>query len=530
MKTSRPPSYLTIFILGVLASCGPEAVPDSLQAASTVTPELVNFSEPEMKDGSTWLYADGAVLVPVTAGPFIMGHGGPADPIRQVNLPDFWIYQNEVTNRQYAYCVEVGLCTPPSGLDNDEFLDQLAINDPVVGVDYNQATSYCGFVNARLPTEAEWEKAARGPDARPYPWGDTEPNCDLVNYLPCDGETTQVNIHPLGQSYYLAFDMAGNVFEWVFDRYQEDYYLSAPVENPQGPEKGLMRSIRSSAFNSGGNQIQVYNRFSARPTDHRSNLGFRCVVDDPSYFAPFCEYAAIYGTEGIGGAPADKGIQVSCPDISFTQNPTCNGTSPVTYIHIDKEINYLPSTTFVGLCTQNGPTAWDLTCSKDTYIGVCATCRTTITWPPQCPVNYTYDPNTKKCIGKGTPGACLPGTTAITTSSGQCCNYTPGIAGPTADPSSPGATVTKPGGSPPFPYPNCPAGSSPLHDTTSDIYKCLKTYGSFPYSYCDSVGVVLNSCTSGGGGEETTGGCPPQSCGQNYAWDPSSCSCVCDGC
>ncbi len=529
MNTSRPPLYLTIFILGVLASCGPEAAPDSLQAASTVTPELVNFSEPEMKDGATWFYADGAVLVAVPAGPFTMGHGGPTDPIRQVNLPDFWIYQTEVTNAQYAYCVEMGLCTPPSRMDNDDIMDPLAINNPVVGVDYNQATAYCSFVHARIPTEAEWEKAARGPDARTYPWGEDEPNCDLSNYLPCEGKTTQVNLHPLGQSYYHAYDMAGNVFEWAFDRYQDEYYLNAPLENPQGPEKGLMRSIRSSAFNSGGNQTQVYNRFSARPTDQRSNLGFRCVVEDPSYFAPFCEYPMTYGTDGIGGAPSGKGIQISCPDLSITQNPTCNGTSPVTYIDIKSITNNLPYLFIKGLCTQTSQPNYDFECTANTYVGVCATCRVTITVPPQCPVNYTYDAGSKKCIGKGTPGACLPGTTAVTTSSGQCCNFIPGSIGPTADPLSQGSTWSHPELSPPFPYPNCPAGTSPLHDTTSNLFGCISLQHA--YSYCDSVGVSLNSCSSpGGGGEGSTGGCPAQSCPSNYAWDPGSCSCVCDGC
>ena len=223
----------------------------------------------------------------------------------------------------------MGQCTPPLlKAHNRVFDDALHSNDPMVGVDHDQAGAYCNFVHARLPTEAEWEKAARGPNGNIYPWGDGAPSCDLLNYSTCVGNTTPVTTYPNGQSYYHAFDMEGNVLEWVADWYHADYYLNAPTDDPQGPDKGQERSVRSSAYNSGGDQTQAFIRSHSSPEIVRDNLGFRCVVeaDDINYFAPFCEYPATYGTDGVGGATAGEQTILECPEISIHQSPYCQGT------------------------------------------------------------------------------------------------------------------------------------------------------------------------------------------------------------
>jgi len=521
MKLPRLGYLLSLALLAIAYGCAPTAVTE-LPPPSVLVDVAVDLVGPRMEVGENWLYADGTVLVAVPAGSFIMGHGGVDDPIREVTLPDYWIYSTEVTNSQYAYCVRMEGCTPPYSPDNPGFDDYLHANDPVTGVDHGQAQAYCSFAHTRLPTEAEWEKAARGPEAYTYPWGNDDPTCDRLNYLPCKGNPTPVNTHPDGRSYYGAFDMAGNVFEWAADWYQAEYYVSAPAENPQGAEKGSRRSVRSSGFNSGANQTQVYNRFNSDPVDHRANLGFRCVVDDPDYFASFCEYPAIYGTEGIGGASSGESMQVTCPELGIEQNPTCKGTIPITFVTLDN--HPLPSehvdVTVPAACTLEDKYDTEYTCTGGGQYKICSTCKISLTVPAQCPAGYSYDNNSKNCLGKGTPGMCLPGTSAVTTSEGTCCAFTAGIAGPTADPLKQGGTFAVVP-----PYKGCPPGTWVVYEPGNTY--CIPVPVQDPY--CVEEGVVLNSCT-GGGFDSPPQGCPPQSCGQNYAWDPDSCSCVCDGC
>ena len=525
MKHSPFSYLLTLVLLAIVSGCAPTAP----TASSELIPPaegldvVVDLVGPEMKVGASWLYADGTLIVPVPTGKSIQGHGGADDPQIEVDLSDYWIYSTEVTNVQYAHCVRMGACTPPYSPDNPGFHVYLYANDPVVGVDYKQANDYCTFVAGRVPTEAEWEKAARGPDARSYPWGEDPPTCGLLNYMPCVGSASPVNAYPDGRSYYGAFDMAGNVYEWVFDRYQSDSYLSALAEDPQGPEKGSRRVVRSSAFNSGANQTQVYNRFHSDPVDHRDNLGFRCVVEDPLYFASFCEYPAVYGTNGIGGASAGESIEVQCPEWSIEQTPTCVGTFSMTFVNIEavslpNPLIYpvdLPST-----CEKSVGGQFEFACTGNGEFTLCGGCNVSLTTPPQCPTGYSYDTDSKFCVGQGSPGTCFPGSTPVTTTNGICCSFTAGTGAPTAAPASAEMTQNL------LPSQNCPAGT-----WQSSNSECVSVPVEDPY--CVTEGVVLNSCTSGGGGgdgEPPPQGCPAQSCGTNYAWDPDSCSCVCDGC
>ena len=216
--------------------------------------------------GDTWTRPkDGAVMVYVPAGEFLMGSTdddidaimaqcsdckreeyAEEQPQHAVSLDAFWIDRNEVTNVQYRTCVEAGACIEPRCWEEDDFN---APDQPVVCVVWADAQDYAAWVGGRLPTEAEWEKAARGTDGRIYPWGNSPPDCDRANYAGCAGKPLPVGSHPDGASPYDVLEMAGNVQEWVADWYDADYYSRTPVWNPQGPESGAFRVLRGASFN-----------------------------------------------------------------------------------------------------------------------------------------------------------------------------------------------------------------------------------------------------------------------------------------
>lgn len=142
-----------------VAGTQPPGVGDETPTEIVAAP--IDLAGPPMEVGSKYTYVDGSVLAAVPGGPFIMGYKNYADtPERTVTLSDFWIYSSEVTNSQYALCVNAGKCAPPDAEKNPAFGNYRLVNLPVVGVNYQQAADYCSFVKGRLPTEAEWEKAA----------------------------------------------------------------------------------------------------------------------------------------------------------------------------------------------------------------------------------------------------------------------------------------------------------------------------------------------------------------------------------
>jgi formylglycine-generating enzyme required for sulfatase activity len=277
-------------------------------AAATSTPEIeaVVFEPPAA--GQRMLWTDSSTVVYVPGGSPVMGQDEtePSDhsPAHTVTLSPFWIYQAEVTNRMYRTCVELGVCSEPT--QSLWYGDPEYENAPVSGVDWNQAKAYCEWMNGRLPTEAEWELAARGTEGDPYPWGKDEPTCDLGNFLDClvPSVPDAVRSYPLGASPYKVADMAGNVSEWVADWHGEDYYATSPASNPTGPAEGKNRVVRGSSYLTPVEDTAIYLRSSQNPLQSQPNIGFRCVVNtDAPATAPMCSLLSFDPSWDPLGAP-----------------------------------------------------------------------------------------------------------------------------------------------------------------------------------------------------------------------------------
>jgi formylglycine-generating enzyme required for sulfatase activity len=235
----------------------------------------------------------------VQAGPFVMGSdtGEPDErPAHEVYVEDYWIDQTEVTNGMYARCVQAGMCAAPLEFSSETrsvYYGLARYDDyPVLHVNWAMAVAYCRWAGARLPTEAEWEKAARGLDGRLYAWGDiwdvrahrrlnfsdssdphggSDPEAD-------DGfpETAPVASFESGRSPYGLYDMAGNVWEWVADWYAPDYYVHSVLTNPGGPGSGTLRSVRGGSWVASQLVFRTFNRNGIDPESHATGLGFRC--------------------------------------------------------------------------------------------------------------------------------------------------------------------------------------------------------------------------------------------------------------
>ncbi len=252
---------------------------------------------------------DGMVLVP--AGTFLMGicnekttpscrPGDPGynsydypdvayedeAPLHEVYLDAYYIDRYEVTVADYQACVEAGVCVEAGDWEGCNAGRPGREDHPVNCVSWSDADTFCRFAGKRLPTEAEWEKASRGTDGRKYPWGNEQPTCQLANYIdsyntgkPCVGETTPVGSYPRGVSPYGAYDMAGNVWEWVADKYSFNYYQVSPDTNPQGPNTGLARVIRGGSWDDYPSYVRSANRDSFNPDSRPNDFGFRCVMN-----------------------------------------------------------------------------------------------------------------------------------------------------------------------------------------------------------------------------------------------------------
>lgn len=213
----------------------------------------------------------------VPAGVFTMGSTAVRDeqPEHSVELDSFWIMRTEVTNAQYERCVAANVCTPPH---NERWRDTAYADHPVTDVDWNQAKLYALWVGGRLPSEAEWEKAARGADGRTYPWGDKTPTDQQLNFQFTNEGTTPVGSYPDGASPYGVLDLAGNVEEWVGDWYAGDYYARSPERNPRGPVSGVFRGVRGGSFNSNRRDVRTTARGRALPDTAFPSVGLRVVL------------------------------------------------------------------------------------------------------------------------------------------------------------------------------------------------------------------------------------------------------------
>lgn len=239
---------------------------------------------------------DGAPMVLIPAGAFTMGsnEGLPAErPEHVVTLDAYAIDRYEVSLRLYRrFLQEAQRDAPPTW--DDEAAETVG-DRPAIGVSWADASAYCTWAGKRLPTEAEWEKGARGTDGRRYPWGPMQPFVDIANYnrgVWVSEAVTLVNVtggvegmsvrHGLkegGRSPYGLHHMAGNVAEWVGDWYDREYYAKSPDKNPTGPAKGEKKVIRGGSWSDLPVALRSSARVSAEPDFQDRAIGFRCAMD-----------------------------------------------------------------------------------------------------------------------------------------------------------------------------------------------------------------------------------------------------------
>ena len=234
---------------------------------------------------------DGAATILIPGDTFTMGSAD-SDPVavqdekpqHDVTLSCYNIYKKEVTNAMYDACVGAGACfpniQPVPDTPTENTADPTYAENPAVGVDYNMAKAYCEWAGGRLPTEAEWEYAARGKKLTMFPWGDASPSCDLANFKDCltPADTLKVGSLTKGKSSFKLEDMAGNAWEWVFDWYAKDYYAHSETNGPIGPLNGYYKVVRGGGYNSVADYLRGGNRHAGDPYTPYMNVGFRCAT------------------------------------------------------------------------------------------------------------------------------------------------------------------------------------------------------------------------------------------------------------
>lgn len=309
-EATQPPT-LPVATLSVATDAPPDptVLSTPTEVAATVEPAATEAAPAgdALPERVTDAHSVEMVLIP--AGEFLMGSedGLPDEqPMHSVLLDAFYIDLNETTNAEYRACVEAGACDPPDYDDccaspgtqwvsryPDYFSNPEFDEYPVTWLSWEHASEYCAWRGARLPTEAEWEKAARGTDGRLFPWGNEPPTPELANYIWYEGQfdgrpafgTVSVGSYPAGASPYGVLDMAGSVYEWVQDLYDDDYYAYAPTANPQGPtdEDGSWQIARGGSFWNKPERLRIPNRNHAYlpPDVGHFDAGVRCAADAP---------------------------------------------------------------------------------------------------------------------------------------------------------------------------------------------------------------------------------------------------------
>lgn len=226
---------------------------------------------------------DGVHLVRIEGGVFTMGDDE-FFPLREVYVSPFYIDAVEVTTSRYAKYLEAnGALAPP---DEWERVDLKKNGElPVVGVSWNDAAAYCQWVGRRLPTEAEWERAARDSDQRRYPWGNEEPGANRAVYArkadyAYEGGLERVGQLEAGRSREGVYDLEGNAAEWLSDWFTERFQVD-DVRNPKGPPTGEKKVIRGSGWHEPADRVGGSRRYQASPDNRTDDVGFRCAMDAP---------------------------------------------------------------------------------------------------------------------------------------------------------------------------------------------------------------------------------------------------------
>lgn len=301
-------AVLTATVAGLLIACGPALNPEqaddvhtppqpsqlpdadaqeSIPASPTLAPVIIPIDKPTL--GDTWRRpSDGMLMIFIPAGGFEMGslEGNPCAhldelPQHTVYLDAYWIDQGEVTNAQYRKCVEAGWCALPiCDYGDSTFLAGTMEDHPVGCVNWHEASIYCEWIGGQLPTEAQWEKAARGTDAREYPWG-AEFDAQLCNSSESaiNGSTPVGRYSPAGDSPYGVADVSGNLWEWVSDWYDIGYYPTSPTSNPTGPQSGDNRAARGGSWYANSCSVRTTYRYYNIPDGRSPGMGFRCVLN-----------------------------------------------------------------------------------------------------------------------------------------------------------------------------------------------------------------------------------------------------------
>ena len=284
----------SILFLGGCAAPNPTAT--DIQPTSTLPPTSTRTpipiptktlipasSTPDIR--TIFWITDHMKLLYVPAGRFQMGSDSGSEnerPSHTVYLDEFWIDESEVTVHMYSLCVKAKVCKEPGNKSSALYANYYGSPDfenyPVIHVDWNMAKTYCEWAGRRLPTEAEWEKAARGEQSLTYPWGNEEPNPRLLNFDDQKGDVTAIGSYPNGASPYGVLDMAGNAWEWVADWYRETYYANSPDANPLGPRSGQEHVLKGGSWHDNSILVRASNRDHRVPEDACVNCGFRCAV------------------------------------------------------------------------------------------------------------------------------------------------------------------------------------------------------------------------------------------------------------
>lgn len=297
LQTALKSLFAAVFLVALPAvpGCVEGTSNQSRDSQIEITPFGLDVSEGDY-GAEVSTAPDGMVLIP--AGHFMMGCNSAVDtlceadelPYHQVYLADYYIDITEVTVSQYAACVDAGVCTPPfEPGSNCSWEIEGRDEYPMTCIDWFQSAAFCTWVGRRLPTEAEWEKAARGTDGRIYPWGNQVASCDYavmadpaIDGRGCGREDVwPVCSKPAGNSPYGLCDMAGNVWERTADWYDEGYYAVSPETDPRGPVAGTGRVSRggSIALLAGLQKLRASHRMSHAPSAVDGLLGFRCASD-----------------------------------------------------------------------------------------------------------------------------------------------------------------------------------------------------------------------------------------------------------